>query len=161
MIQVTGCDDAEKLIHVLGYKFENGCSKTDASLITADAERAFLTVDSGFPLTKLEQSLQEGTPFAYAYPATRVPDSVYRKRLGVAAPAKAADRGNTARYPAERPGCGPALFGDVADRPGNQARPVSVAGAAQAASVSPRFSIFMEAGSAFAPGSDVARRRGC
>ena len=72
-IRVAGCDDAEKLIHVIGYKFENGCSKTDASLITGDAERAFLTVDSGFPLTKLEQSLQEGTPFVYPYPATRVP----------------------------------------------------------------------------------------
>ncbi len=72
-IRVTGCDDAEKLIHIIGYKFENGCSKTDASLITGDAERAFLTVDSGFPLTKLEQSLQEGTPFVYPYPATHIP----------------------------------------------------------------------------------------
>ena len=73
MIHVAGCDDAGKLIQVLGYKFEHGCSTKDASLITADAERAFLTVDSGFPLTHLEQSLQEGTPFSYAYPATRVP----------------------------------------------------------------------------------------
>ena len=73
MIHVAGCDDAGKLIQILGYKFEHGCSPKDASLITADAERAFLTVDSGFPLTQLEQSLQEGTPFSYAYPATRVP----------------------------------------------------------------------------------------
>ncbi len=73
MIHVAGCDDAGRLIQILGYKFERGCSTKDASLITADAERAFLTVDSGFPLTQLEQSLQEGTPFSYAYPATRVP----------------------------------------------------------------------------------------
>ncbi|MGD0346451.1 MAG: hypothetical protein ABSA85_06820 [Terracidiphilus sp.] len=73
MIHVAGCDDAGKLIQILGYKFERGCSPKDASLITADAERAFLTVDSGFPLTKLEQSLQEGTPFSYTYPATLVP----------------------------------------------------------------------------------------
>ncbi|MGA3034830.1 MAG: hypothetical protein ABSD70_16210 [Terracidiphilus sp.] len=72
-IHVAGCDDAGRLIQVLGYKFEHGCSPKDASLITADAERAFLTVDSGFPLTQLEQSLQEGTPFSYAFPATRVP----------------------------------------------------------------------------------------
>ncbi len=72
-IRVADCNDAEKLIHVLGYKFENGCSKTDASLITADAERAFLTVDSGFPLTKLEQALEEGSPFVYAFSETRVP----------------------------------------------------------------------------------------
>ena len=73
MIHVAGCNDAGKLIQILGYKFENGCGPKDASLITADAERAFLTVDSGFPLTQLEQALQEGTPFSYAYPATTVP----------------------------------------------------------------------------------------
>jgi hypothetical protein len=72
-IHVTGCDDAGQLIRILGYQFEHGCTKQDASLITADAERAFLTVDSGFPLTKLEESLQSGEPFAYAFPATRVP----------------------------------------------------------------------------------------
>jgi hypothetical protein len=72
-IHVSGCADTVKLIKVLGYKFERGCSRKDASLITADTERAFLTVDSGFPLTQLEEALQKGTPFAYAFPATRVP----------------------------------------------------------------------------------------
>jgi hypothetical protein len=73
MIHVSGCSDVGPLIQILGYKFEQGCSRNDASLITGDAERAFLTVDSGFPLTKLEQALQEGTPFSYAFPATTVP----------------------------------------------------------------------------------------
>ena len=73
MIHVTGCEDAGKLIQILGYRFEHGCGPKDASLITADAERAFLTVDSGFPLTQLEQSLQNGIPFSYTYPATQVP----------------------------------------------------------------------------------------
>jgi len=73
VIRVAGCADAGRLIEILGYKFEHGCGPQDASLITADAERAFLTVDSGFPLTQLEQALQQGTPFSYAYPATRVP----------------------------------------------------------------------------------------
>jgi hypothetical protein len=72
-IHVTGCDDAGQLIRLLGYQFEHGCSKQDASLITADAERAFLTVDSGFPLTKLEEALQTGQPFVYSFAATRVP----------------------------------------------------------------------------------------
>jgi hypothetical protein len=72
-IQVTGCGDVAPLIQVLGYQFENGCSHNSATLITANAERAFLTLDSGFPLTKLEQSLQQGSPFTYVYPATRVP----------------------------------------------------------------------------------------
>lgn len=73
IIRVAGCDDAGPLIRILGYKFENGCSSKDATLITADSERAFLTLDSGFPLTRLEQSLQQGIPFAFAFPATRVP----------------------------------------------------------------------------------------
>jgi hypothetical protein len=72
-IRVAGCDDAGQLIRILGYQFEHGCTKQDASLITADAERAFLTVDSGFPLTQLEESLQSGTPFVYSFPVTRVP----------------------------------------------------------------------------------------
>lgn len=88
MIHVAGCDDAGKLIQILGYKFEHGCSPKDASLITADAERAFLTVDSGFPLTQLEQSLQEGTPFSYAYPATRVPILFAERDWAAILPAK-------------------------------------------------------------------------
>jgi len=72
-IHISGCADVEPLIGVLGYQFENGCGQKSATLITANADRAFLTMDSGFPLTKLEQSLQQGTPFTYAYPATRVP----------------------------------------------------------------------------------------
>jgi len=72
-IRVAGCDDVGPLIKVLGYKFEDGCGPKGATLITANAEHAFLTLDSGFPLTRLEQSLQQGTPFTYTYPATRIP----------------------------------------------------------------------------------------
>ncbi|MGA2753173.1 MAG: hypothetical protein ABSE53_05350 [Terracidiphilus sp.] len=72
-IHVTGCGDVEPLIQVLGYQFEDGCSQKNATLITANADRAFLTLDSGFPLTRLEQSLQQGTSFTYPYPATRIP----------------------------------------------------------------------------------------
>lgn len=72
-IRVAGCGDVEPLINVLGYQFEDGCGPKGATLITSNAERAFLTLDSGFPLTRLEQSLQQGTPFTYNYPATRIP----------------------------------------------------------------------------------------
>lgn len=72
-IRVTGCDDATQLIRILGYKFQHGCSRKNASLITEDAERSFLTLDSGFPLTNLEESLEEGRPFVYPYPTTEVP----------------------------------------------------------------------------------------
>ena len=72
-LHVTNCDDALRLIHVLGYQFERPCGQKGAFLTTAEAGRAFLTVDSGFPLTQLEQDLQNNTPFAYPFPATSVP----------------------------------------------------------------------------------------
>ncbi len=94
MIHVARCDDAETLIRVLGYEFENGCSRDSATLVTANAERAFLTVDSGFPLTKLEQALQQGTPFTYAFPATRIPILFEEKDWLALVPAKQRASGN-------------------------------------------------------------------
>ena len=72
-IRVTGCNDAMKLIQVLGYEFEQTCGQKNAYLRVADADRAFLTVDSGFPLTRLEESLDAHTPFIYMFPSSRVP----------------------------------------------------------------------------------------
>ena len=72
-IHVANCSDAVRLVHVLGYEFQKPCGQKDAFLSTSDAGRAFLTVDSGFPLTQLEEDLQNGTPFSYSFPATLVP----------------------------------------------------------------------------------------
>ena len=72
-IHVAGCGDATRLIEVLGYKYQRACGQKDVALITANAERAFLTIDAGFPLTTLEESLAKGEPFTYSFPATRVP----------------------------------------------------------------------------------------
>ena len=72
-LRVANCNDAQQLVHVLGYAFEKTCGQKDAYLSTADAGRAFLTVDSGFPLTQLEEDLQKGVPFSYPFPATQVP----------------------------------------------------------------------------------------
>jgi hypothetical protein len=72
-IHVAGCDDATRLIQILGYRFEQGCGPKGAFLITESPKRAFLTIDSGFPLTALEEDLQKGTPFTFAFPATKVP----------------------------------------------------------------------------------------
>jgi hypothetical protein len=73
VIRVAGCDDAAHLVSVLGYKFERPCKVGEGTLITANAERAFLTIDSGFPLTALEQAVETGQPFAYPYPSSSVP----------------------------------------------------------------------------------------
>jgi hypothetical protein len=72
-IHIAGCDEANRLVQVLGYKFSRPCGQKDVALATANAERAFLTIDSGFPLTALEQALSDNEPFSYSFPATRVP----------------------------------------------------------------------------------------
>ena len=72
-IHVTGCDDAARLIQVLGYQFQGTCGQEDAYLVTADAERAFLTLDSGFPLTGLEEALQKHISFTHVFPVTQLP----------------------------------------------------------------------------------------
>jgi hypothetical protein len=72
-IHITGCSDVTALLNALGYKVEHDCGNRNTSLITANAERAFLTIDSGFPLTELEQALENNGPFTYSFPATRVP----------------------------------------------------------------------------------------
>src|SRR5262249_22683690 len=42
-------------------------------LETVNATRAFLTIDSGFPLAELEQSLRTNRPFIYNYAPTQAP----------------------------------------------------------------------------------------
>ncbi|MGD0095907.1 MAG: hypothetical protein ABSB60_05395 [Terracidiphilus sp.] len=72
-IRVASCDAAAPLIQILGYRFQEGCGPKGAYLVTENPKRAFLTIDSGFPLTELEEDLQKGTPFNFAFPATSVP----------------------------------------------------------------------------------------
>src|SRR5580692_2799059 len=72
-IRVSNCEDAKPLLHILGYRVRQDCGKSSTSLMTADPERAFLTIDSGFPLPQLEETLQGGKPFVYSFPASRVP----------------------------------------------------------------------------------------
>lgn len=72
VIRVAGCDQAGPLLDILGYRQREACGK-GAALETADPERAFLTIDSGFPLAELEQTLQGGKPFVYPFAVSRVP----------------------------------------------------------------------------------------
>ena len=73
MLRISGCKDAGELLNALGYRLEKGCGQRDTSLMTANADRAFLTIDSGFPLSELERSLQKDTSFEYDFSGTRVP----------------------------------------------------------------------------------------
>lgn len=73
ILRVSNCQDAGALLRVLGYRVRQTCGQKDASLITDNAERAFLTIDSGFPLPQLEKTLQGGPPFVYPFPSSYVP----------------------------------------------------------------------------------------
>ena len=72
VIQVSNCDDAKRLLVILGYRLQQTCGP-DAALETSDANRAFLTIDSGFPLADLEDALRTGKPFETPFAPTKVP----------------------------------------------------------------------------------------
>jgi hypothetical protein len=73
VLHADSCEQAKPLLKTLGYRARPDCGKPGSWLETADAQRAFLTIDSGFPLPELEKDLTEGKPFSYAFPETRVP----------------------------------------------------------------------------------------
>jgi len=72
-LHASNCDDSRSLLLVLGYRVRGTCGQNTAYLETDAPKRAFLTIDSGFPLPELEEALRGGKPFAYPYPATQVP----------------------------------------------------------------------------------------
>lgn len=72
IIRASNCADAQPLLDVLGYRLSEACGP-NASLETANAKRAFLTVDSGFPLADLERALQKGQPYILSFPSWQVP----------------------------------------------------------------------------------------
>jgi hypothetical protein len=78
-IRVSGCNDADRLLRVLGYRVQGECGKPDMSLVTADPEHAFLTIDSGFPLVDLEEALRQNRPFTLDYAGSPVPTLFTRK----------------------------------------------------------------------------------
>src|SRR5256884_4557133 len=72
IIHVSNCEEADSLLRILGYRLRQDCGASGTFLVTADPERAFLTIDSGFPLPELEATLQGGKPFVYPFGASRV-----------------------------------------------------------------------------------------
>jgi len=74
VIRLSKCSEAKPLLKVIGYRVRQDCGRPSTSLVTSDPERAFLTIDSGFPLPDLEETLQgEGKHFEYAFPSSQVP----------------------------------------------------------------------------------------
>lgn len=74
VIEVDKCESAvvPDLLRVLGFRMRGGCG-SEVVLETVNASRAFLTTDSGFPVSELEQALRTNRPFSYDYHPTKVP----------------------------------------------------------------------------------------
>ncbi|MGP8253008.1 MAG: hypothetical protein ACLQHF_13325 [Terracidiphilus sp.] len=85
-VHVSDCADASQLIAVMGYRFEHTCGQQNAFLVTSNPDRAFLTVDSGFPLARLEESLVQHTPFSFEFPVTQAPVMLTQKEWTEASP---------------------------------------------------------------------------
>ena len=73
VLRVSNCDDSRMLLRILGYRTRGNCGDPGMSLQAEDPERAFLAIDSGFPLPELEQTLQGGKPFEYRFSSSPVP----------------------------------------------------------------------------------------
>jgi len=71
-LHFSTCEGSRQLLADLGYRLVDGCDKIP-SIEVDDADKAFITVDSGFPLADLQLALQQGKPFSTPYPSTRVP----------------------------------------------------------------------------------------
>src|ERR1700687_788539 len=74
IIKIETCESPQtgEILRVLGYRMRGGCG-SEVVLETVNGMRAFLTIDSGFPLSELEQSLRTNRPFIYDYKPTQVP----------------------------------------------------------------------------------------
>ena len=77
-LHFSTCEESKPLLSVLGYRLTDSCAAHPA-IRAEDREKAFTTVDSGFPLADVEQALLHGKPFTMDYPSTRVP-LIYSKR---------------------------------------------------------------------------------
>lgn len=73
VLRVTNCGDAAPVLQILGFRIRGNCGDAGTSLQTEDADRAFLAIDSGFPVPELEQALEGGKPFEYPFSSSPVP----------------------------------------------------------------------------------------
>lgn len=74
VLKVETCDSPQtgELLKILGYRMRGACGG-EVVLETVNASRAFLTIDSGFPLAELEVALRNNRLFSYDFQPTKVP----------------------------------------------------------------------------------------
>jgi len=73
VVRIEQCESARtgELLRILGFRMRGGCG-SEVVLETVNASRAFLTIDSGFPLAELEQALRSNRPFEIDYSPSKV-----------------------------------------------------------------------------------------
>jgi hypothetical protein len=73
-IRIEACESQQtgELLRILGYRMRGGCG-SEVVLETVNATRAFLTIDSGFPIAELELALRTNRPFSHEFQPTVVP----------------------------------------------------------------------------------------
>lgn len=89
VIPTCDSDQTGALLKVLGYRMRGSCG-ADIVLETVNPTRAFITVDSAFPLTQLEQDLRANHKFELEYAPTPVP-VLYNAEYWMAAAGRPAD----------------------------------------------------------------------
>jgi len=74
VLKIDACDSPRtgELLKILGFRMRGGCG-SEVVLETVNATRAFLSMDSGFPLAELEEALRTNRPFVYDYKPAVVP----------------------------------------------------------------------------------------
>lgn len=74
ILKIETCESTQTgdLLRILGYRMRGSCGG-DVSLETVNPSRAFLTIDSGFPLSVLEAALRTNRPFTLDYHPARIP----------------------------------------------------------------------------------------
>ncbi len=83
VLRVGSCSESGPLLKILGYRIgvpgsndrsAAGCTAAAQSVVEVeDAQRAFLTTDSGFPLVQLEEAIQGKAPFEHSVRPIRIP----------------------------------------------------------------------------------------
>lgn len=73
-INLRECDSPQtgELLKILGFRMRGGCG-AEVVLETVNASRAFLSMDSGFPLAQLEEALRTNRPFTLDWSPTQIP----------------------------------------------------------------------------------------
>ncbi len=74
MLDVPACESAETaaLLKILGYRLRGECGP-EAVLETVNPSRAFLSIDSAFPLAELEDAYRRDAEFHHPYGRTQLP----------------------------------------------------------------------------------------